>query len=439
MKVMKFGGTSVGSATRICGVGDLIKDSEPKIVVLSAMSGTTNTLVQISDCLYKGKRDEALQVIAELENKYAGVIAELFKSEEYSAKATEYVASVMSLLRSMVNEPFYSLQEKIVLAQGELMSTHFMHYHLWEIGVPNTLIPALDFMRVDKDGEPDYFYIRHNLAREIELRKAESLIITQGFICRNNNGDVDNLKRGGSDYSAALVGQAIKADEIQIWTDIDGFHNNDPRIVEHTKAIRKLSFDEAAELAYFGAKILHPSTVSPAKMANIPVRLKNTMNPNDEGTLITHDSPVQSVKAVAAKDGITAIRIVSSNMLLAYGFLRKVFEVFEKWKTPIDMIATSEVSVSLTIDNTTNLEQIMEELRKYGTMEVDQDMTIICLVGDFTSNKSANIASVINAMAGIPIRMISYGGIDHNISFLVKSSEKVNALTLLNNNLLNVQ
>lgn len=439
MKVMKFGGTSVGSATRICGVGDLIKDSEPKIVVLSAMSGTTNTLVQISDCLYKGKRDEALRVIAELENKYAGVIAELFKSEEYSAKATEYVAGVMSLLRSMINEPFYSLQEKIVLAQGELMSTHFMHYHLWEIGVPNTLIPALDFMRVDKDGEPDYFYIRHNLAREIELRKAESLIITQGFICRNNNGDVDNLKRGGSDYSAALVGQAIKADEIQIWTDIDGFHNNDPRIVEHTKAIRKLSFDEAAELAYFGAKILHPSTVLPAKMANIPVRLKNTMNPNDEGTLITHDSPVQSVKAVAAKDGITAIRIVSSNMLLAYGFLRKVFEVFEKWKTPIDMIATSEVSVSLTIDNTTNLEQIMEELRKYGTMEVDQDMTIICLVGDFTSNKSANIASVINAMAGIPIRMISYGGIDHNISFLVKSSEKVNALTLLNNNLLNVQ
>ena len=439
MKVMKFGGTSVGSATRICGVGDLIKDSEPKIVVLSAMSGTTNTLVQISDCLYKGKRDEALQVIAELENKYAGVIAELFKSEVYSAKATEYVAGVMSLLRSMINEPFYSLQEKIVLAQGELMSTHFMHYHLLEIGVPNTLIPALDFMRVDKDGEPDYFYIRHNLAREIELRKAESLIITQGFICRNNNGDVDNLKRGGSDYSAALVGQAIKADEIQIWTDIDGFHNNDPRIVEHTKAIRKLSFDEAAELAYFGAKILHPSTVLPAKMANIPVRLKNTMNPNDEGTLITHDSPVQSVKAVAAKDGITAIRIVSSNMLLAYGFLRKVFEVFEKWKTPIDMIATSEVSVSLTIDNTTNLEQIMEELRKYGTMEVDQDMTIICLVGDFTSNKSANIASVINAMAGIPIRMISYGGIDHNISFLVKSSEKVNALTLLNNNLLNIQ
>ena len=439
MKVMKFGGTSVGSATRICNVGELISDSEPKVVVLSAMSGTTNTLVQISDCLYKGKRDEALSVIAELENKYSGVIAELFKSAEYKAKATEYVDGVMSLLRTMVNEPFYSLQEKIVLAQGELMSTHFMHYHLLEEGTPNTLIPALDFMRVDKDGEPDYFYIRHNLAREIELRKAEDLIITQGFICRNNNGDVDNLKRGGSDYSAALVGQAIKADEIQIWTDIDGFHNNDPRIVEHTKAIRKLSFDEAAELAYFGAKILHPSTVSPAKMANIPVRLKNTMNPNDEGTLITHDSPVQSVKAVAAKDGITAIRIVSSNMLLAYGFLRKVFEVFEKWKTPIDMIATSEVSVSLTIDDTTNLEQIMEELRKYGTMEVDQDMTIICLVGDFTSNQSANIAKVMNAMAGVPIRMISYGGIDHNVSFLVKSSEKVNALTLLNNNLLNVQ
>ena len=439
MKVMKFGGTSVGSASRICNVGELTRDSEPKVVVLSAMSGTTNTLVKISDSLYKGKRDEALAVIDELDAKYAGVIAELFATDEYRTKASEYVAGVMALLRSMVNEPFYTLQEKIVLAQGELMSTHFMHYHLLEIGVPNTLIPALDFMRVDKDGEPDYFYIRHNLAREIELRKAEDLIITQGFICRNNNGDVDNLKRGGSDYSAALVGQAIKADEIQIWTDIDGFHNNDPRIVEHTKAIRKLSFDEAAELAYFGAKILHPSTVSPAKMANIPVRLKNTMNPNDEGTLITHDSPVQSVKAVAAKDGITAIRIVSTNMLLAYGFLRKVFEIFEKWKTPIDMIATSEVSVSLTIDDTTHLEQITEELRKYGTMEVDQDMTIICLVGDFTSNQSANIAKVMNAMAGIPIRMISYGGIDHNISLLVKSSEKIQALTLLNDNLLNVQ
>lgn len=441
MKVLKFGGTSVGTAPRIASVAGLISGGDEKIVVLSAMSGTTNSLVSIASALKEGKKEEAAGIIRELSGKYRKVVDELFQiagdKGEYAAKAWSYASGVMDMLMSLSESKFVPLHEKVIVAQGELMSTHLMHYFLLATGVENTLISALDFMRIDKDGDPDYFYIRHNLEREMKLSQAGNLIITQGFICRNNEGDIDNLKRGGSDYSASLIGQAVRADEIQIWTDIDGFHNNDPRVVERTTAIRHLSFDEAAELAYFGAKILHPSTVQPAKMANIPVRLKNTMNPADEGTLITEHAPLQSVKAVAAKDGITAIRIVSSNMLLAYGFLRKVFEVFEKWKTPIDMITTSEVSVSLTIDNTANLDHIIEELHDYGSMEVDHHMTIICVVGDFVANTQANIAKVMAALAGVPIRMVSFGGIDHNLSILVREQDKKTALKALNDNLLN--
>ncbi len=440
MKVLKFGGTSVGSADRIQGVANLISsDNQPKIVVLSAMSGTTNTLVDISNCLYRNEKQKALDIIQNLEVNYYITVTELFKTEAFIREGKDFIQTVFTYLRSFINKDFYPLQEKAVLAQGEIMSTTLMHYYLEECGIPNTLLSALEYMRIDKDCEPDYFYIQQNLKRELDKPATQSLIITQGFICRNAYGEIDNLKRGGSDYSAALVGAAIKAEEIQIWTDIDGFHNNDPRIVENTKAIRHLSFDEAAELAYFGAKILHPSSVQPAKKENIPVRLKNTLCPQDEGTLITKESPVKNIKAVAAKSGITAIKIKSTNMLLAYGFLRKIFEVFEAWKTPIDMIATSEVAVSLTIDCTDHLENIVKDLEKYGMVEIDQNMAIVCIVGDFAATKSGLDAQVLKALEEVPLRMISYGGSEHNISVLVKEEDKKKAMTDLSNKLLACQ
>lgn len=439
MKVLKFGGTSVGSAERIRSVAELISDGQPKIVVLSAMSGTTNTLVEISDSLYRNEKQEALNIIQDLEVNYYITVTELFRTEAYIHKGKEFIQTIFTYLRSFINKDFYPLQEKAVLAQGEIISTTLMHYYLEECGIDNTLISALEYMRIDKDCEPDYFYIRQNLERELAKTGTSDLIITQGFICRNAYGEIDNLKRGGSDYSAALVGAAIHAEEIQIWTDIDGFHNNDPRFVENTKAIRHLSFEEAAELAYFGAKILHPSSIQPAKKENIPVRLKNTLCPQDEGTLITKDSPAKNIKAVAAKSGITAIKIKSSNMLLAYGFLRKVFEVFEAWKTPIDMIATSEVAVSLTIDNTDNLDNILHDLEKYGIIEVDRNMAIVCIVGDFAASKAGLDALVLNALSDVPLRMISYGGSEHNISVLVKEEDKKKAMTDLSHKLLDVQ
>lgn len=436
MKVLKFGGTSVGSAERIRSVAALIDDHQPKIVVLSAMSGTTNTLLEIAGCLYRDEKQKALDIIQNLELNYYIVISELYETEPYIRKAKEFIQTIFTYLRSFINKDFYPLQEKAVVAQGEIMSTTLMHYYLEECGVASSLLSALDYMRIDKDCEPDYYYIRQNLKREMSQAGMQSLIITQGFICRNAYGEIDNLKRGGSDYSAALVGAAVKAEEIQIWTDIDGVHNNDPRFVENTKAIRHLSFDEAAELAYFGAKILHPSSIQPAKKENIPVRLKNTLHPEDEGTLITKDSPVKNIKAVAAKDGITAIKIKSTNMLLAYGFLRKVFEVFEAWKTPIDMIATSEVAVSLTIDCTEHLDSIREDLEKFGTIEVDSNLSIICIVGDFSAGKTGLGAKVLNALTHVPLRMISYGGSEHNISFLVKQEDKQKALSNLSAQLL---
>lgn len=439
MKVLKFGGTSVGSAERIRGVADLISDEQSKIVVLSAMSGTTNTLVEISNCLYRNEKQEALNIIQNLEVNYYIVITELFETETYIRKGKEFIQTIFTYLRSFINKDFYPLQEKAVLAQGEIMSTTLMHYYLEECGIPNTLMSALEYMRIDKDCEPDYFYIRQNLERELSKPDTCKLIITQGFICRNAYGEIDNLKRGGSDYSAALIGAGIKAEEIQIWTDIDGFHNNDPRVVENTKAIRHLSFEEAAELAYFGAKILHPSSVQPAKKENIPVRLKNTLCPEDAGTLITKDSPAKNVKAVAAKNGITAIKIKSTNMLLAYGFLRKVFEVFEAWKTPIDMIATSEVAVSLTIDCTENLEGILRDLEQYGVIEVDRNMAIVCIVGDFAASKTGLGAQVLNALTEVPLRMISYGGSEHNISVLVKEEDRKKAMIDLSHKLLDQQ
>ncbi|WP_276803633.1 aspartate kinase [Odoribacter laneus] len=439
MKVLKFGGTSVGSAERIRAVAHLIDDCQPKIVVLSAMSGTTNTLIEMANCLYRDEKQKAIDILQNLELNYYIVISELYATESSIHKAKEFIQTVFTYLRSFVNKDFYPLQEKAVVAQGEIISTTLMYYYLQECGIPSSLMSALNYMRIDKDGEPDYFYIEQNLKRELSQPDVQPLIITQGFICRNAYGEIDNLKRGGSDYSAALVGAALRAEEIQIWTDIDGVHNNDPRFVEKTRAIRQLSFDEAAELAYFGAKILHPSSIQPAKKENIPVRLKNTLHPEDEGTLITKESPVENVKAVAAKDGITAINVKSTNMLLAYGFLRKVFEVFEAWKTPIDMIATSEVAVSLTIDCTDHLENILKDLEKFGTIEVDTDLSIICIVGAFAAGKTGLGAKVLNALTDVPLRMISYGGSEHNISLLVKREDKQKALVDLSHKLLDIE
>ncbi|RZT96554.1 aspartate kinase [Ancylomarina subtilis] len=432
MKILKFGGTSVGSAQRIQNLAQIVQNEEPCIVVLSAMAGTTNALVEITELLYKGDNENALIKIEELELSYFKRIEELYTSSEYLTQGVELIQSHFVYIRNFVHKTFTQLQEKAVLAQGELISTAMFHYHLAENNIDSVLLPALNFMRIDKDGEPDSYYIQENLKREISQYPDNNLFITQGYICRNAYGEVDNLHRGGSDYSASLIGVAVSASEVQIWTDIDGFHNNDPRFVENTKAINELSFDEAAELAYFGAKIMHPASVLPCKLSSIPVRLKNTLNPSEEGTLISNKLERKRIKAVAAKDGITAIKIKSGRMLLAYGFLRKVFEVFEIYKTPIDMITTSEVAVSLTIDDTRNLEEIEKELRKFGMVEIDENQSIICIVGDFISEAAGSAKLVLEALEEIPLRMISYGGSNHNISVLVDQENKIEALQALN-------
>lgn len=432
MEILKFGGTSVGSAERMKSVAELVKGGEAKIVVLSAMSGTTNSLVEIANCLFQKKNDVASNLIEGLRSKYEKTIKELYKQQEYVSKAKELINSHFDYLQSFTQDSFTIHEEKAVLAQGELLSTALFQMYLEEIAVPSCLLPALQFMRIDKDLEPDHFYIKENIHRLLAEKKEFKLFITQGFICRNVYGEIDNLKRGGSDYSASLIGVAADAQEVQIWTDIDGMHNNDPRVVDTTKPIQKLSFDEAAELAYFGAKILHPSSILPAKTANIAVRLKSTLAPKAEGTLITAQSSGSGIKAVAAKDGISAIKINSGRMLLAYGFLRKVFEIFELYKTSIDMITTSEVAVSVTIDDESNLEAIQKELIKYGSVEIDQEQTIICVVGDFIKNDKGAANAVFNALKEVPIRMISYGGSNHNISLLVNTSDKINALQQLN-------
>lgn len=435
MRVLKFGGTSVGSPERIKNLAELVQADESRIIVLSAMAGTTNALVEITDLLYKEKNDKANEKISELETQYRKRIDELYTTEEYKSKGNELISSHFNYIRNFVYRSFTTLQEKAILAQGELISTAMFHYYLSEIGVNSVFLPALNFMRIDKDGEPDYFYIKENLERILSEESEHKLFITQGFICRNVYGEVDNLKRGGSDYTASLIGSVLQSEEVQIWTDIDGFHNNDPRYVENTSALKQLSFDEAAELAYFGAKIMHPSSIVPCKLNHVPVRLKNTLSPLDEGTLISDNSVGKGIKAIAAKDGITALKIKSGRMLLAYGFLRKVFEVFEIYKTPIDMITTSEVAVSLTIDDDSNLKEIESELIKYGNVEIDEDQSIICIVGDFISESAGSAKLVLEALEHIPLRMISYGGSLHNISVLVSKEDKVAALRALSNHL----
>lgn len=433
MKVLKFGGTSIGSSDMIKKVAELVSDDTEKIVVLSAMASSTNKIVKIAENLYQKKNEFAVRLIDAFESEYYKVINELFTTSEYLAKGRELIKYHFDFIRSFTQDLFTIYEEKAILAQGELISSSLFYFYLEERGRDSVLIPALNFMRIDTNGEPDNYYIKENLNREMGEYPNQKLFITQGYICRNLYGEIDNLKRGGSDYSASLIGAAINADEIQIWTDVSGFHFNDPRYVKNTKPISILSFDEAAELAYFGARILHPTSILPAKKSNIPVRLKNTLSPNDPGTLITSNSEGEGIKAIAAKDGITVVKIRSDRMLLAYGFLRKVFEVFERYKTPIDMISTSEVAVSLTIDNSSNLGRIVDELESYGSVEVKGNMTIICLVGDNIIEQRGYIDEIFAALDHIFIRMISFGGSRHNISLLVSSEDKKNALNSLNN------
>jgi len=436
MIVLKFGGTSVGSVENFRKVADIVnRVREEKIVVLSAMSGVTNTLVKISQCLYNTEIEQANSLIRSLDSKYSEVATDLLQDETTRERALEFLEGRTQLLLDLSEEPFTDRGEKIVLAQGELVSTQLFQLYLESIGKENELISALDFMRIDRNGEPQADSIRKDLSRLLTSKRGSHTFITQGYICRNHEHEIDNLRRGGSDYSASLIGAAVRASQIQIWTDIDGMHNNDPRYVENTFSVGELSFDEAAELAYFGAKILHPQSIIPAKENNIPVLLKNTFRPDSPGTLIHQGAEVKSIRAIAAKDNITAIKIKSYRMLMAYGFLKNVFEVFEQHKTAIDMITTSEVAVSLTIDNTSKLPEIKRGLQGFGTIEVDTDLSIICIAGDISQNKKGITASIFSSLKDIPIRMISYGGSNYNLSFLVKTSDKVAVLNLLNEGL----
>ena len=436
MKVMKFGGTSVGSPQRMKEVARLVTaKGEPVFVVLSAMSGTTNSLVEISDYLYKKNPDGANEVINNLEDKYMRHLPELLSDEQRLAATRDFLHEEFQYLRSFTKELFTSFEEKSIVAQGEMMSTHMVAAYLEEQGVSTVLLNALDFMRTDKNAEPDPVYIKEKLTALMEQNPGAQVYITQGFICRNAYGEIDNLQRGGSDYTASLVGAALNAEEIQIWTDIDGMHNNDPRIVDKTEPVHQLHFEEAAELAYFGAKILHPTCVQPAKYAGIPVRLLNTMDPEAEGTTISNATEYGKIKAVAAKDNIIAIKIKSSRMLLATGFLRKVFEIFESYQTPIDMVCTSEVGVSMSIDNSAHLGEIVDELKKYGTVTVDTSLCVICVVGDLDWSNVGFETRVMDAMKDIPVRMISYGGSNYNISFLVREEDKRRALQSLSDHL----
>lgn len=438
MKVMKFGGTSVGSPERMKNVSTLVTSSgEPVFVVLSAMSGTTNSLVEISDYLYKKNPEGANEIINRLEQKYMQHVEELYSTDEMKKTTAEFLHGEFDYLRSFTKDLFTSFEEKSIVAQGEIMSTNMVTNYLKECGIKATLLSALDFMRTDKNGEPDTQYIKEKLNAVLAEAPESQVYITQGFICRNAYGEVDNLQRGGSDYTASLVGAAAGAEEIQIWTDIDGMHNNDPRVVDKTEAVRQLHFEEAAELAYFGAKILHPTCIQPAKYAGIPVRLLNTMEPDAPGTIIDNVTLKGKIKAVAAKDNITAIKIKSSRMLLATGFLRKVFEIFESYQTAIDMVATSEVGVSMSIDNSSHLTEIVDELKKYGTVTVDTDMCIVCVVGDLDWSNVGFETLATDALKDIPVRMISYGGSNYNISFLIRERDKKRALQSLSDTLFN--
>lgn len=438
MIIMKFGGTSVGSADRIRHVADLVSKRGKNIIVLSAMAGTTNTLVEIAGYLYKRNINGAKETINLLESKYLKTLSTLYDKHESRERALKEIKACFNYIRSFTQrETFSEIEEKIILAQGEIMSVAMMTILLNERGLYAESLPALDFMKTGANSEPDMQHIQLHLQPLLDKYMDADIFVTQGFICRNSTGEIDNLQRGGSDYTASLIGAAIEAEEIEIWTDIDGMHNNDPRYVEKTAPVSELHYEEAAELAYFGAKILHPTCVLPAKVNNIPVRLLNTMDPDAHGTLIYNNISDPSIKAVAAKDNVVAIKIKSSRMLLAYGFLTKVFETFEKYKTPIDMIATSEVGVSLTIDSERFLPEIADELQKFGTVTIDKDMVIVCVVGNMEWINTGYEARAVEALADIPVRMISYGGSNYNISFLIRKEDKIKALNRLSERLFN--
>ncbi|MBX3240212.1 MAG: aspartate kinase [Chitinophagaceae bacterium] len=433
MKIMKFGGTSVGKPERMRQVANLItKDDEAKIVVLSALSGTTNSLVSIGDALARGDKQGAEKIIDALQAHYYSFIKELLKKEATYKRGETIIAEHFDFLHIILKISFNEALNKDILAQGELMSTKLFSAYLEEQGIDHVLLPALDFMQIDANDEPYFDAIRVKLNRLLQQHETKKLFVTQGYICRNARGEVDNLKRGGSDYTASLIAAAVKASVCEIWTDIDGMHNNDPRIVNKTRPINQLSFDEAAELAYFGAKILHPTCIWPAQQEKVPVKLLNTMQPEAAGTTIMQDAGSVGVKAVAAKDGIIAIKIKSSRMLLAYGFLRKIFEVFEKYKTPIDMVTTSEVAVSVTIDNDQHLAEILKELDPFGIVETDKDQAIVSIVGNDIAQTPHVLSSLFNALSNIPVRMVSYGGSKHNVSVLVPAAYKTETLQLLN-------
>jgi aspartate kinase len=434
MQVWKFGGTSVGKPERMHSVAQLItQHTHRKIVVLSAVSGTTNSLLEIGELIRTQKQQSYIK-IEELYQKYLAFIQKLYTSMPGLEAGRQIVDREFDKIRTLAEVPFDEKEVKELVAEGELLSTQLFFAYLQEQQIPSVLLPALDFMEIDKNEEPILEKAETYLKKTLQETQ-HLLFITQGYICRNPEGEIDNLKRGGSDYTASLIGAAIRAEEVQIWTDIDGMHNNDPRIVKRTFPIRELSFEEAAELAYFGAKILHPTCIRPAQRYNIPVRLLNTMQPGAPGTLITNQTIDRDIKAIAAKDGITAIRIQSTRMLLAYGFLRKVFEIFEKYKTPVDMITTSEVAVSLTIDNPLNINLIRSELEKFSTLEIDANQTIICIVGNFGFDKHGLVAKVLDTLTNIPVRMVAYGGSEHNLSVLVVTDQKAEALNALNEGL----
>ncbi len=430
---MKFGGTSVGKPERMHHIASLVtKETEPAIVVLSALSGTTNALVSIGEQIANGDRNAAKQLIDNLEAHYRDFIAQLVTNPAAVAKAQAVLAEHFDFLNIILKISFSEALSKDILAQGELLSTKLFSVYLEEQKIPYVLLPALEFMSIDGNDEPQIGSIKVKLSQVLNKYKGQKLFITQGYICKNARGEVDNLKRGGSDYSASLIAAAINASVCEIWTDIDGMHNNDPRVVKKTVPVEQMSFEEAAELAYFGAKILHPASIWPAQTYKIPVKLLNTMQPEAKGTLIVEEAGSVGVKAVAAKDNIIAIRIKSSRMLLAYGFLRKIFEVFEKYKTPIDMVTTSEVAVSLTIDDTKNLKEILKELEPFGTIEVDRDQTIISVVGNEIARTESIIKKLFGSIMNIPVRMVSYGGSPHNISLLVQAEYKTQILQQLN-------
>jgi aspartate kinase len=441
MKILKFGGTSVGKPERMHAVAQLIQVEATiqRIVVLSALSGTTNALVSINESLSQRKKQDAFEKIEQLFAHYKNFIQDLYTNTQGLERGNAIIEEHFTFMQKIAEKSLFTFkEEKMLLAEGELLSTQLFHAYLESQNINAILLPALDFMFIDKDGEPDFSKIKTNLQNILKNHKEEMLFVTQGYICKNSVGEIDNLKRGGSDYSASIIGAVVQAQEIQIWTDIDGMHNNDPRIVKRTFPVAELSFDEAAELAYFGAKILHPSSINPARQYNIPVRLLNTMQPEARGTLISNQisiNPEKPFKAIAAKDGITAINIKSSRMLLAYGFLRKIFEVFEKFKVSIDMITTSEVGVSLTIDDTTHIKEMANVLKFFGNVETDTDQTIICIVGDFVSDHPALAMRIFTALQSVNVRMISFGGSKHNISLLVATKDKENALNLLNEGL----